>query len=172
MELSTAVRLIEKGIFAGTSAQRWADLGAGTGLFTRALSALLPKGSVVYAVDKNREAINSIKLPDSIKLKLTAADIEHYLDLEDLDGIIMANALHFVKDKATFIDNMRSYIRPKAHVIIIEYNTSTANQWVPYPLTFDDLREMMLNHGFDHVIKIGEEPSRYNVGNIYSALIT
>jgi|GEM_PF-6785554 hypothetical protein len=53
MELQNAINLIVKGINERKTSQVWADLGAGSGLFSRALSALLAPGSTIYAVDKN-----------------------------------------------------------------------------------------------------------------------
>ncbi|WP_339814654.1 class I SAM-dependent methyltransferase [uncultured Imperialibacter sp.] len=52
MELSTAIKLIENGVSNAGDAQSWLDLGAGNGLFTRALAAVLPSGSVVTAIEK------------------------------------------------------------------------------------------------------------------------
>ena len=110
MELSNAIKLIEAGVNK-TQPGTWADLGAGAGLFTRALATLLPKGSTIYAVDANKSALEKIKATDGIELIKINADFEHLTEAKistasdvrdnprDLNGILMANSLHFVKDK-------------------------------------------------------------------------
>lgn len=60
MELSVAIKLIEKGVSRSGAPQMWADLGAGNGLFTNALSLLLPEASTIHAVELNAEALNLI----------------------------------------------------------------------------------------------------------------
>lgn len=88
MNASDAIKLIEKGVTA-MQPQRWADLGCGSGTFTRALASLLPAGSKVIAVDKMFQ-----NLPDFINADFTTDDLQ----LGHLDGID-GNSLHCVKDK-------------------------------------------------------------------------
>src|SRR5207237_9801429 len=57
MELHTAIELIKPGITPVQNA-RWADLGCGQGLFTRALAQIIGKESTIYAVDANSHALN------------------------------------------------------------------------------------------------------------------
>lgn len=99
MELSTAVSLIKDGVGADAS-QYWADLGAGKGTFTTALSTLLKSGKIV-AVDKDKAALKSIKLANaSVQLDLMVNDLlDVKVESESLDGILMANSIHYVRDK-------------------------------------------------------------------------
>ena len=39
----------------GQGGRYWADIGAGSGTFTRALRSLLPPGSRIYAVDNDAD---------------------------------------------------------------------------------------------------------------------
>ncbi len=57
LDLNDAVDLIKPAFARTRHAQTWADLGAGSGMFTRALASMLPKGSVIHAVDKKRQDI-------------------------------------------------------------------------------------------------------------------
>src|SRR4051812_14148797 len=98
MELQTAIQLIEKGINSG-SIQTWIDLGAGKGLFTNALSQLLPKGSKIIAVDKTK---SKIEVADGIDLVTKTGDFVT-MQLEKVDGILMANSLHYVKEQQEFL---------------------------------------------------------------------
>ena len=61
MQISIAIALLEKGPDPSISHQTWADLGAGNGLFTRALRTILGDKSTIYAIDKNAEALEMMK---------------------------------------------------------------------------------------------------------------
>jgi len=143
MELTVAIRLIDKGVTPARVNQVWADLGCGSGLFTSALSTLLPAGSTVHAIDK----------------------------LFDLDGILMANSLHYVNDKASLFDTLKSSMKPSGKFIIVEYERSTSNQWVPFPIRFEKLQVLALSLGFKKVTKLAETSSAYSQGGMYSAVL-
>jgi hypothetical protein len=53
MELREAISLIQTGEIIQDKQTTWADLGCGSGLFTRALAGMLYSDSIVYAIDKN-----------------------------------------------------------------------------------------------------------------------
>src|SRR5690348_13412318 len=111
MELKNAILLIQSS-FPNKRISRWADLGAGEGTFTNALSNLLADGSSIYAVDSNSKALKKIQVDSTIELITIVANFEKdVLPLQDLDGILMANALHFVKDKSAFIRKAQSYLK-------------------------------------------------------------
>lgn len=173
MELSTALALIKKGISTSTESQVWADLGAGTGLFTRALSNLLPVGSTIYAIDRDSKAIAGITISsDKIILKKISTDfVNDPLELEPLDGILMANALHFVRDKELFLRKIQRTLKAAARIVIIEYDREASNRWVPYPINYRSLTNLATNVGFRSIQQIGSTPSKYGEANIYSALL-
>lgn len=159
MELDVAVRLIEKGI-PKTKIQTWADLGAGSGLFTNALSRLLPQGSSIIAVDKK---LSKIVVADGVHLQTKTGD---FLDPDfgNVDGVLMANALHYVKEQRAFLQTLLSKAK---RVILVEYNTDRSNTWVPYAISFDKLKSM--NTG--EITKLADAPSSYHKEGIYSAQI-
>jgi ubiquinone/menaquinone biosynthesis C-methylase UbiE len=174
MELTNAIDLIIKGVNRQGPPQAWADLGAGSGLFSRALSALLPEKSIIHAMDKNyrpgqqipsENAENKILL---IKKDFTGSSIE----LPGCDGLLMANSLHFVKDKLTFLQQIKSILKPRGHIIIVEYDTDQSNQWVPWPISCKNLQQFVTKNALGSLQKLAEQPSLYQTGGIYSALIT
>jgi|ADGO01.1.fsa_nt_gi ubiquinone/menaquinone biosynthesis C-methylase UbiE len=173
MELQNAINLIVKGINERKTSQVWADLGAGSGLFSRALSALLAPGSTIYAVDKNYKPDQEIASENAATtIQLVKNDFTSPLaELPRCDGIIMANSLHYVKDKLTFLQQLRSILTPAGRIIVVEYDTDRANQWVPWPISCKNLQEFVSKHQLGSLQKLATESSVYQSGGIYSALI-
>ena len=173
MQLSTAIKLIEGGILKSNSSQRWADLGAGEGLFTQALGSILPPKSLVLAIDQNVNSVKSIGWNfKSITLQTQAADFTSMNWGEKFHGIIMANALHYVLDQVDFLAKLQAKILPSGRLIIVEYERRKPNTWVPYPIDFMKLKETAEGVGFSSITKLGEVPSIYDGVAIYSAVLT
>jgi ubiquinone/menaquinone biosynthesis C-methylase UbiE len=164
MDHAEAVSFIQKAIIS-EKAQRWADLGCGSGTFTKALAALLPPGSHITAIDRDRQHFD---LP---QIEFVRADIEQELALSGLDGILIANALHYVKDKAALITKLQPMFGDSFRFVIIEYDTEQPNAWVPFPITFERLRVLFERLGYRRIIKLAERPSVYRSSGMYCALI-
>ncbi|OJW58657.1 MAG: hypothetical protein BGO55_23395 [Sphingobacteriales bacterium 50-39] len=155
--------------------QYWADLGCGSGLFTAALARLLPAGSTVYGIDTHPtvrqqtiHSAGSTDKPTSI-IPIKADFVKTPLDLPPLDGILMANSLHYVKNKPALIQKLRSHMHPNSPFLIIEYDTDRPVPiWVPYPISYDSLTYLFKDHKTQ---KLGERPSAYGRSNMYAALV-
>ncbi len=179
MELTQAINLIshpnlaQAGIrLAQAGIRVWADLGSGSGLFTYALAALLPAGSVIYAIDKNKLVMSQHPKPASTIIHQQQGDfIRQALNLPSLDGILMANSLHYVEDKVALIHTLSKYFKEQGSFLIVEYNTDIANRWVPYPISFNTLKSVFKQTGYTKVEKLQEIPSLYRRANLYAALI-
>lgn len=173
MELDQAISLIHHTIFGDTKKSVWTDLGCGRGLFTNALAHQLAHGSKIIAVDKDASALKQLHLSSSIILQKMQLDfVKDVLPLQDLDGILMANSLHFVKEKVLFIRKIESFLRSNGTFVIVEYDTDAANQWVPFPISFTVLAELFQELGYKRINRIGTLPSRFGGRMIYSAIIT
>lgn len=172
MKPQTARQLLEDGIDRMYSRQTWADLGAGNGAFTHALSTMLYDGSTLYAVDTNAARMESIRVWQQIMLKKIKADfIRDTWSTEPLDGVLMANSLHFVKDKESFLRGLKEKMAFGSRLIIVEYEMEKGNTFVPYPIGFRNLTSEVKSAGFSTVKKLKEVPSVYEGRMIYSALV-
>ena len=160
MQQAEAISLVQKAII-GVQPQRWADLGCGSGTFTLALQSILPAGSHVTAVDKQNQ-----KLPvDFIKADFEKDD----LGLADLDGIVLANSFHYVRDKKKLIKKLETYLSVSPTFLIVEYDTTRFNPWIPYPINYQNLQKLFTDLGYSSITKLAETPSRFG-GRMYSAL--
>ena len=172
MELKQAIELIKDPVIENNTKQVWTDLGCGTGLFTKALANLLAGESVIYAVDQNNTALKNIAPLDGVLMKSIQANfIKDDLGFQELNGILMANALHFVQDKITLIKKLAGYCLPNHCFVIVEYDMETPNPWVPWPVSFASLQQLFHQCGYTSIKKKHEVPSIYNRSKIYSAII-
>ena len=145
----------------------WADLGAGEGAFTRALADLLGPSAHIIAVDRDAGALRRGLAGTTIDTKV--ADFTRPLELSNLDGIVMANSLHFVRDKGPVLEAVRQMLRPGGKLIVVEYGTDHGNPWVPHPFTFERWQQMAAQAGFEKTRLLRTIPSRH-LGSMYSAI--
>ena len=155
------------------SPQLWLDLGCGTGLFTVALAGNLPAGSKIIAIDKDEKALRKIppKVKDVIIQTIAADFVSDSLDEKDIDGILMANSLHFVKDKQTLLNRLIGSMKTNAVFVIVEYDRQIGNVWVPYPLTIEAGRTLFKGLGYADFHMLNKRPSLFGRDNMYAAMI-
>ena len=168
MHISDAAELIRTDKISGTRAQTWCDLGCGTGTFTLAVATLLAPGSIIYAIDKDERSL--ARIPDwyrKVAIRKQVVDLNQSdLSLPMLDGVLMANFLHFIEHQGALLGKLRLL---SARLLIVEYDRASPGKWVPYPLSFSVLRDLLLERGFTGVGKIATRASRFG-GEMYSAL--
>jgi SAM-dependent methyltransferase len=173
MELSQATALIRNDHIAQYhKAVTWADLGCGTGLFTRALASLLPRGSTVYAADRSITITTTGLQANGVYIEPAVLDfVTGDMSFGALDGILMANSLHFAADKPALLKKLSNSLKEDGCLIIAEYDTDTANPWVPYPVSLKSIQPLFKNAGFTQVEKLRTQPSIYGRADIYTVLI-
>ena len=152
--------------------ERWADLGAGTGTFSTALSALLgPAGSVV-AVDRDAGALARVRsAPGGAAVSTLVADFAGPLALPSQDGLLLANSLHFAADQRGVLAGVLPLLTPGGKLLVLEYDESRASGWVPYPLPFTALVRLATALGLTAPRCIAQQPSRFRAAPIYAALL-
>ncbi len=148
----------------------WADFGSGRGAFTLALAELLGPGSQLYSIDRDAGALRdqarlmADRYP-GVLLRTVAADFTHPLrpPLPALDGLVMANALHYVPDrqKAAVVQLLKGYLAPGGRWLLVEYNVDRGNPWVPHPLAYPTWETLARQCGFEHVRLLAMRPSSF-----------
>jgi SAM-dependent methyltransferase len=172
MDHADHVGLLRDGVAGAGSS--WADLGSGGGAFTLALAELLGPGGRIVSVDRDAKALSGQaraldgRYPE-VHLEPRAADFTRPLGLTQLDGIVMANSLHFVRDKLPVLALVRGYLRDGGRLILVEYDADRGNPWVPHPLSFGTWQQLAADAGFRETRRLASVPSRF-LGSIYSAM--
>jgi SAM-dependent methyltransferase len=150
----------------------WADLGAGTGNFTLALAELLASGSIIYAVD--RDPVASSGLParhgNDVEIRLVTVDITKQLPLPPLDGIVMANVLHWVKPQVELLRGCRKVLAPGGRLIVVEYDTKRRVPWIPVPVPPARFDALARAAGFAPPTLSGTRRSPSNRTTMYAAV--
>ncbi len=174
MQISDAVELIRGAIprAGGT----WADLGAGDGTFTRALIELLGPAARIYAVDRDAESLGDLAawaathVADVVPV---VADLTRPFDLRGLngarlDGLLLANTLHFLPDAQHVLARLAALVRPGGRVVLVEYDRRAPSRWVPYPVPAARLPELSRSAGLSIPVVTATRPSAFG-GILYAA---
>ena len=172
MNHNDCINLLRNGISSQSSV--WAELGSGDGAFTLALAELINPSSTIYSIDKDpralqkQEQILKKRFPQ-LEVHYIAADFSRHIDLPTLDGILIANALHFIKEKEPFISMIKQYLKPAGQFVIVEYNIEQGNQWVPYPISLKSWEDLAARCGSSETRLLNTMRSKYHK-EIFSAV--
>src|SRR5215212_2466647 len=169
------VQLIETGL-ERNSGGVWADFGAGSGAFTLALRDIVGPDAAIIAIDRDAASLETLhatmerRFPGT-RLRLLQADIAGRLTLPPLDGIIAANAIHYIpkRNHEALLQQWKEYLQPEGRLIVVEYDADTGNSWVPYPLSYTNFQELARAAGLSEPVLLRERPSRW-LAPIYAAL--
>ncbi len=151
----------------------WADLGSGKGTFTKALSNLIGPNGLIYAIDldpgvEDLERISDQE--DQAKVIGLNLDFTKELELPQLDGILMANSLHYVKNQIEFLEQTIPLLRLGGVLVLIEYDISVGNPWVPYPVSLKKFTQMAANLPITKPMEINRRTSIYGQGQMYLSI--
>ena len=174
MELKDATELIDHTFINAGEKQVWADLGCGNGTFTLALATLLGFGSIIYAIDSNKTSLGKIPpVYNETGIKTVHADfVTSPFPFGKIDGVLMANSLHYVKDKHAFMHKLKNHLRDDHQILIVEYDTDKpVKTWVPYPVSFNSLKQLFSEVGYTSITRLHQRPSVYG-SVMYAALVS
>ena len=174
MTTHEAISFVEGAVGAGGGV--WADLGAGSGVFTRALVELLGPEARIFAIDhdlravarlrrwSSREALNVVPVHGDFTQAFEVPDLNDDL----LDGFLLANALHFVRDAEHVLARLVTRLRSSGRVVLVEYDRRGASPWVPYPIPQARLPSLATAAGLSPFTTSAVRPSAYR-GVLYAA---
>lgn len=172
MEHADHMSLLRAGIAAPGGV--WADLGSGRGAFTLALAELVGPQAAIYSVDQDGGALRDQaramreRFP-AVTVHTQVGDFTRPLDLPPLDGIVMANSLHFHRRKEPVLEGLIRLLKPGGRLILVEYNVDQGNPWVPHPISYPAWEALARRVGLVETRLLASRPSRF-LREIYSAL--
>ena len=153
----------------------WADFGAGSGAFTLALREIIGPDATIYAVDKDKSSLRTLqnshhaRFNTTRNLILLPNDFSRPLEIPPLDGVVMANSLHYFRDKEKILRPVHGCLKPNGVFLLIEYNVDSGNLWVPHPLSFETFQALAPRAGFSEPRLLAKHPSRF-LKEFYSAV--
>ena len=177
MDIAEAVELLEDAVPANGGGT-WVDVGAGDGTFTIALARILGRYAHCFAVDRDRKALQALErriAAEKTRPRITTveADFTTPFELETgkIDGLLFANALHYVRDPSVVLARLVRWLGADGRVVFVEYDRRPGNPWVPYPIDADKLPAICASAGLTRPVKTATRPSDYG-GELYVALAT
>lgn len=152
----------------------WADMGSGAGAFTLALADLIGPTGQIYSIDRDGDALKRqeqamrSRFPE-VLVHYLQSDFARRVEMTSLDGVVMANSLHFHREKNSIVKLIRSYLNPDGRMILVEYNVDRGNPWVPHPISYPSWEALAWEAGFGRTRLLATHPSRF-LREIYSAV--
>lgn len=104
-----------------------ADLGSGSGYFTRRFVEAVTETGMVYAIDVEQEMLTYTKeslvhlhIPFTAEFILARPDSPK-LPLDSVNLIFVCNTYHHLENRATYFSNVKSSLKPGGRVAIIDF---------------------------------------------------
>ena len=104
-----------------------ADIGAGSGYFTRKFVWAVQDKGLVYAVDiepgmlkYNEEMIEHLHTPNNAKF-IVAKEDDPLLPPRSVDLVFLCNAYHHLEKRADYFTRVKAALKPKGRIAIIDF---------------------------------------------------
>lgn len=137
--------------------QRIADLGSGSGLFTRPLAQATGPQGVVYAIDIDPELLRHVeksaqeKSIANIRTILAASDDPKIP--EPVDLIVIIDTLHHIANQSVYLPGLRKYLRPGGRVAVIDFSKTWPEGHENMKYSVETLDGWMKNGGYTQTAK-------------------
>ena len=120
--------------------ERVADIGAGSGYFTRRIAPAVGATGVVWAIDIAPEVLEYLEARarreglDNIRVQRVQPD-DPQLPASGVDTILMVDTLHYVKERAAYAKKLRAGLAPGGRVVVIDFLPKPPEErpWGPPP---------------------------------------
>src|SRR5271165_6485630 len=109
-----------------------ADIGAGTGVFSRPLAKAVAPGGKVYAVDIQQDLLDYINKRDkdenirNVQTVLGEFD-DPKLPARDVDLAFINDVLHHIQHRDAYLKALGTYMKPTGRIAIIEMDKNDPN---------------------------------------------
>jgi ubiquinone/menaquinone biosynthesis C-methylase UbiE len=138
---------------------RVADIGSGSGLFTRPLARAVAPGGVVYAVDIDEGLLKIVarsaseqNLKNIRTVHATASDPRLP---EPVDLAFICDTLHHIEGPASYLKTLRKYLEPGGRVAVIDFGEQWPQGHEQFKYTTAQLDEWMKEAGFSRTAEHG-----------------
>ena len=133
---------------------------------------MLPRRSIIHAMDRDAAVLRALPVEEhGVTIRRWTGDVTQTpWPFGEIDGLLLANVLHYISDQPAFLRACREQLSNEGHLLVVEYDTDRANSWVPYPVPRAALTDLCIAAGFARVIALGTRPSIYQRAPLYSVL--
>jgi len=109
-----------------------ADIGAGTGIFSRALARAVAPGGTVYAVDVDRGLVDYIgqraKQENLGNIQPVLGEFDDpKLPSRNVDVAFFHDVMHHIEHREAYLKTLASYLKPSARIVLIEIDPGNPN---------------------------------------------
>lgn len=103
-----------------------ADLGSGSGLFTRPLARRVGEAGKVFAIDVDPDLLSHVEKTAAREnltniVTVLAGEADPRIP-EPVELILVVDTLHHIQARAHYIRNLRRYLRPGGRVAVIDFS--------------------------------------------------
>lgn len=135
--------------------QRVADLGSGSGLFTRPLAQKVAKEGVVYAVDIDPallEHVSKTAREQGVEnVQTVKADEDDPKLPEPVDLIFICDTLHHIQNQSAYVKTLRRYLRPSGRIVVIDFRDRWPSGHEEMKYTVQQLDGWMSGAGYSKI---------------------
>jgi len=137
--------------------QRIADIGAGSGVFTRPLAKKAGDKGMVYAIDIDQELLKHVeKTAQEQKLAnvktILATEADPKLP-EPVDLMVIIDTLHHIGNQAAYLKGLKKYLKPDGRIAILDFSKDWPAGHEKMIYTVETLDGWMSAAGFKRVEK-------------------
>jgi ubiquinone/menaquinone biosynthesis C-methylase UbiE len=132
-----------------------ADLGSGSGLFTRPIAQAVGPTGTAYAIDVDQGLL------DVLSQKSLEAGITNILTIlgtaddpklpEPVDIVLICDTLHHIANQGAYLKTLTKYLKPGGRVAIIDFSDAWPEGHGPMAYTETQLDAWMTSAGFARV---------------------
>jgi len=129
-----------------------ADLGSGSGLFTRPIAKAISPGGVVYAVDIDPALLKivgrSARDAGLTNVEAVVAAPEDPRLPQPVDLIFICDTLHHISGQGAYMKTLRKHVRSGGAVVVIDFSEEWPEGHEPMRYTLQQLDGWMSDAGF------------------------